>query len=36
MAIHPGLSLRYTIDQKKGEKNNGIFERIRRSYTFSE
>lgn len=36
MAIHPGLNSRYTIDQKKGEKNNDIFERIRRSYTFSE
>lgn len=36
MAIHPGLNSRYTIDQKKGEKNNGIFERVRRSYTFSE
>ena len=35
MAIHPGLNSSYIIDQKKGEKNNGIFERIRGSYTFS-
>ena len=35
MAIHPGLNSRYTVDQKKGEKQWHI-ERIRRSYTFSE
>ena len=27
---------RYTVDQEERRENNGIFERIRRSYTFSE